>query len=61
MTERNSKTVVAYLLSVAIVSATLAGMAAFVRWPDAVLVGIGVVVCLYLFHVLTQAVRASLP
>jgi hypothetical protein len=59
--EHKSKTIVAYLIAAGLVFAGIALGAVFTHWPQIVLDVLGVAAGLYLYHLLAQAVRASLP
>lgn len=61
VTERHRKTIVAYLIAAGIVLAAVAVVAALHHWPQPVLGILSVCAGVYLYHLLAQAVRASLP
>jgi len=61
MTEDCSKTVVAYLIAAGIALVAVAVAVVLVRWPEPLLEVLGTFAGLYLFHLLAQTVKASLP
>ena len=61
MTEDCSKTVVAYLIAAGLALVAVVVAVVLVQWPEPMLEFIGVFACVYLFHLLAQAVRDSLP
>ena len=61
MTEQHNKTAVAYLIAAGIALVVIAALAVLVRWPGPTLEVVGALTCLYLYHLLAQAVRATLP
>ena len=61
LSEEQNKTAVAYIIAAGIALVAVALAVALVRWPGPFLEVLGAGAAVYLFHLLAQAVRASLP